>query len=298
MLTDFQQLYKRVSDDFKETYALLSALGKRCEHLNDMQELADGALACREVYRLADDTRKEVDKLRKLCERMACLLWVKDSDGEPIRTRFCTATPDVKIIASIPKRTTRPDDYARLMTHLGIPVEMWDRDIEVVRPHWPGFVDYISKLTAQGLPMPPGIDPDRTYPEYHLRTRRTRDVDDGYEPEGNIVAALEDESGPVDWLVLWQATRVRPVDGEWYVANVCPCCDSPLYDPESDVCLECGEEASHILDEYELVDWLYDNQERTSSYRLTMYGEVFGAPPGIIAKLTDMRDERRAARPA
>jgi hypothetical protein len=46
-----------------------------------------------------------------------------------------------------------------------------DEDSEAVRPHWPGMVSYLTGLMRQGRPLPPGIDPEKTYPRYKLRLR-------------------------------------------------------------------------------------------------------------------------------
>jgi hypothetical protein len=60
------------------------------------------------------------------------------------------------------------------MEHLGIPEHMAAGD--VVRPHWPGLKEYLTKLAQQGLPLPPGIDPQKTYSEYTLEVRKKKGV--------------------------------------------------------------------------------------------------------------------------
>lgn len=150
-----------------------------CQKLVSIDELADAAFAMREIYNYLDDLRKEVKANKELCERMTCLLWARTSTGDPVRTPFVTATPCIKMTASIPKRSTNLEAWEALMRFLKIPEELWSE--EVVRPHWPSFVEYTSKLLEQGKPLPDGIDPNKTYPVYSLTLRGKIDVDHGYE---------------------------------------------------------------------------------------------------------------------
>lgn len=102
--------------------------------------------------------------------------------GDPIRTENVTATPDMKVNASIPTFEKQPFQYAELMTYLGVDSCLWDKGVvltelgeehtEVVRVHWPGFQSLITRLKAQGLPLPNGIDPNATFTEFALRMRK------------------------------------------------------------------------------------------------------------------------------
>jgi len=143
------------------------------------ETLADEAFVLRQLEELADDTRKDCRAVKETIEKCACLLWVEENmntsgRGDPIRGDLCVATPDVKEMASLPRPKTQPEQYGALMTWLGIPLSVVAQDL--VRPHWPGFTDKISELAATGQPLPPGIDPDKTYPLYKLTTRLRRGV--------------------------------------------------------------------------------------------------------------------------
>ena len=46
-----------------------------------------------------------------------------------------------------------------------------------VKPHWPGLVERISNETAMGKPLPPGIDPNSSYPVYSMRIRAKQNLD-------------------------------------------------------------------------------------------------------------------------
>lgn len=142
----------------------------------NIQELADWAYALSECEKMLDRLRKDAKAAKEMAEKICCLLYTKLGEGGPIRTEHVTATPRVKFMASIPKQSTNPEAFARLMEHLGIPREMWEKD--VVRPHWPGFTDFFTECLEAGKPLPPGIDPDKTYPLYALTLRKRKDIEE------------------------------------------------------------------------------------------------------------------------
>jgi hypothetical protein len=139
-----------------------------------MNELTDAVYSLGEAYKYADDLRREIDKTKKLASKLVCLLWAKFTEGGPIRTAHCTGTPRIKMIASVPSARRDPEAYESLMEHLAIPERVWRND--VVRPHWPGLVEHLSQRLEQGLPVPPGIDPDKTYPDYAVTIRSKKGV--------------------------------------------------------------------------------------------------------------------------
>ncbi len=168
-------LYEAFIAAHADLYLPLKRLRERMQRTNDMHELVDTVLVLREMYKYADDLRKEIQRTRDVCERITCVIWAKGTDAEPIRTAYVTASPDIKYMASIPKRKTDPEKYAALMNFLGIPDQLWrTTGPEVVRAHWPGFVDYVSARMEAGLPLPDGLDVEKTYPVYKLTLRRKK----------------------------------------------------------------------------------------------------------------------------
>jgi hypothetical protein len=142
---------------------------KKCASLVD---LADAAYCCREIEKTADDIRKRTIELGEIAQRLACVIEVASEEVEPIRTEYVTATPDVKLIASLPKRSTDPEGFAALMAHLGIPEHAWQGgDHAPVQLHWKGLMERINRDSAEGKPLPPGVDPTKTYSEYKLCMR-------------------------------------------------------------------------------------------------------------------------------
>jgi hypothetical protein len=143
---------------------------KKCSSLED---LADAAYCCRLIEDTADDIRKRTAETGQLCQRIACALAVATEQVDSIRTDYVTATPDVKMIASIPRRSTHLEQFAALMAHFGVPASAWEGgEHAAVQPHWPGVMERINRDLAAGKPLPPGVDPDKTYPEYRLLMRK------------------------------------------------------------------------------------------------------------------------------
>ena len=141
--------------------------------------LADLAFMLRESNKLVDDMRKEQNNLQEQVEKVACVRWVQanlndGANAEPIRGEFVTATPDVKKMASLPRRSTNPEAYDALMTYLGIPKDVVEKDL--MRCHWPAFTEHITELCAEGRPLPNGIDPSKTYDVYRLLLRKRADA--------------------------------------------------------------------------------------------------------------------------
>jgi len=179
MLTTAQEVFSAVKSLHAEVYGHLLALKSGTQTSNDKEELADLVLAMKHSLKYLKDLQKEVNQCANMAERIACLLWLKEGTGEPIRTEYTTATPTIKEVAAIPTRRKNPEAFAALMRGLNVPADLWiDSDVdEVVRVHWPGFVEYMTRRAGAGLPLPAGIDPHKVYPLYSLTVRKTKEID-------------------------------------------------------------------------------------------------------------------------
>jgi hypothetical protein len=163
------ELYRRAKSFHEQAYRITSELQSAVRQCRSQEDLADDVYAIRQATKFVEDARKEMGKLERLAEKMCCALWVQAGLGDPISTRHCSASPDVKMMASLPNRHTQPEAYEKLMRHLGVPESLWrDGDHASVEIHWLGFTDMLSRDLAAGRPLPPGIDPEKTYPEYRL----------------------------------------------------------------------------------------------------------------------------------
>ncbi len=171
------QTYDNLKKLHAETYATLILERGEIETCSDMELLADKVYALREISRLADDLRKESHSLMEVASKIACIIWTAHSDGDPIRTDLCTATPKIMQGAYIPKREKNPKEYYALMQYLGIPKEVSER--ETVRVHWPSFCELLTEKSEKGEPLPGGIDPNKLYTKYSLSIRAKRPLETG-----------------------------------------------------------------------------------------------------------------------
>lgn len=170
-----ETMHEEVTNFHAEMYKKLKKLEEATRRCSDMKEQADMAFAMRECIKLLDDTVKGARKIKETAEKIGCALWVKDGDGSSIKTPYCTATPKIRMIASLPSKRHNPEQYLKMMEHLGINPELCKEDTDVVRPHWPGLMDHITALAEQGKPLPPGISLSDTYPQYSFTPLRKGD---------------------------------------------------------------------------------------------------------------------------
>ena len=186
MLEILQECYADAKAAHEAVYIKLQKLRQTFPEL-PIEELADAAYALRESEKYLEDTRKELKATAQTIERFCCLKYLTDaSNTEPIRTEYCTATPDMQTCAKIPKRKDNPAAYEAMMKWLGIDPLLWDygeietengiEDTEVVSVHWPGFTALLGRLAANGLPLPDGVEVDATYHLYKLRIRKRKAV--------------------------------------------------------------------------------------------------------------------------
>jgi len=142
-------------------------------HMTDLQELADTVYALKETIKFIEDIRTQLRGLEELGIKIACALWLRDEKAEPIRTEYVTASPDVKTMVSIPK--PGQPGYLEFMAQFGITEAMANAD--VVRPHWPGMIEYVSQQLQAGKPLPVGTDLSKTYSIFKLTCRGKKGVD-------------------------------------------------------------------------------------------------------------------------
>lgn len=160
------QMARQIHAEQYERILELEELVKACA---DQGELADFALVLHEMEQQYDDLRKQARKVREAAEKLCCLLWLKNSDdGGPVRTEHVTATPRILQAVNIPKKETK--EYAELMESLNVPPEVWQNDL--VRVHWPGFVEHFTKLLEDGKQMPKGVNPNKRYQTFGLVLRK------------------------------------------------------------------------------------------------------------------------------
>ncbi len=128
----------------------------------DLRELGDAVFALKKSEDLLEDARKECGKLKSLVEKITCVRWLNQGDHDPIRTEYCTASPDIKQTVSVPSKDS--PEYKALLTHFGIP------EGAPFAPHWPSLMKQVSANLAAGQPIPAGCDPNKMIEVCVVRT--------------------------------------------------------------------------------------------------------------------------------
>ncbi len=178
-------LYKTAKKFHSDLYVQMGKLRKIGAETTDVKEFADMVYAFKNTVKLLEDSRKELNQVITVLEKVCCSLWSQENqsgNAAPIKTDYVSATPKFKISASIPHHTRDREKYIALMTALGVKRELWDVDYEAdekpaVAINFLGFSDLITSYSKQGLPLPPGIDQDYTFPQFQLVTRGRKEVD-------------------------------------------------------------------------------------------------------------------------
>lgn len=147
------------------------------------EDLVDLAFLMRKAMVLAEDLRKELRGAKEQLEKIICIRWLASTEtmdvakiDMSIRGKLAVGTPRVKTTASLPLAERNPKEYAAFMRRIGVfgQAIRWG----LVRPHWPSVTEYFSDLMAKGRPLPPGIDPSRTYSVYQVVMRERKGADD------------------------------------------------------------------------------------------------------------------------
>lgn len=173
MRTSSKNLYKTIFHANLTALRLIETI--RAESLGepDLKELADTCFAVKKSLELIKELTVQLNNMERLTSNMICALWM-NTDGESIRTVYCTATPVVKMMVKTPNRRTQPDEYAEFCRHFGVTEELIQSGAFQV--HWPSMVELISANAEQGKPLPPGCDPSSQYPVHSVTCRKTKDI--------------------------------------------------------------------------------------------------------------------------
>ena len=164
--------YEHLKRLYTQTYEEIAQLRDRLPNLK-VEEVADAAMVLKRIADFADDLRKESIRVMQHAERLACAVWANNLQTEPIRGEYVTATPDIKYSASLPKQSQDPKAYSELMDFMGVGHELVDTGLLTL--HWPKFTEWLSVQIAEGKPLPPGVDPEKLYPVYKLKKRKTKE---------------------------------------------------------------------------------------------------------------------------
>jgi len=145
------------------------------------EDLVNFVYVLREMSKLANDLRKELDGVMNILEGICCVQYVTQhadtpEKAEPIRAMLATGSPTCRLNIRMPKLRTEPELYYSVMAFFGVSREAIDSN--TIKAYWPGLCDAVTQLAEQGKALPPGLDEDRTYPTYSLTVRAQQNLDE------------------------------------------------------------------------------------------------------------------------
>jgi len=76
----------------------------------------------------------------------------------------------------LPRSNSDPENFKKLIDYLDINYKAIET--KAVKLYWPGLCKLASELAEQGKPLPPGINPDDTYPTYGVNIMSRQDLDE------------------------------------------------------------------------------------------------------------------------
>lgn len=173
-VSELKEMYTRIERMHRIVYGLMIQIRDDLSASDLKQEdRVDLSYLLRETSRMFKDLEKEARLLRESNDNIVCFKAMTKSTVDKISGDIATGTPDLKMIAKLPKHGT--PEFMELMDDLGINKEVVGLD--AVRPHYPGLVELISQRMAAGSNPPRGIDPTTTHPKYSLILRKKAGVD-------------------------------------------------------------------------------------------------------------------------
>ena len=179
MLTELKEAvlnYGELRDHYVKTYGLISSLRDKVKNKKyTMEEMVDILYVMRRCSQYLDDIRKEVDGVNKTIENVCCLLYVHTNANEPekagpIRGTMAMGSPRIRMQGAIPNKNKEPEKYKALLQYFGVSEDSIDKKLFYL--HWPNLCEEISRLAAEGKPLPPGMDPSKLYPNYSISIRQ------------------------------------------------------------------------------------------------------------------------------
>jgi hypothetical protein len=143
-------------------------------------EMVDVGYLFKRAGEMLDDARKECNhKKEQLGRVLAAIITrraLQDGTDAVARGELASATPDVKMRATIPRKGT--SEYDALMTHFGVRREFLESG--ALSLHWSHLSDWLTEAAARGEKVPPGITtlrPDATVSYRRIKQHPT-DKDD------------------------------------------------------------------------------------------------------------------------
>lgn len=169
-----QEAYVRADRAFAELTHTLAELDQAQKKFK-LPDWADSAYALREVHDRLDRLRKEVNRRQEVVARILCLACPKMGVTD-VQTDYCTATPDVKMMAKAPRS---PDDplYRKALTEMGVSESMVDTGL--LKFNFKTLEDMTTRAMESGDQPPLGLPPTHTFPVYRVLVRKKKEIPNG-----------------------------------------------------------------------------------------------------------------------
>ncbi len=137
------------------------------------EELCDFGFLCREQEKIFDELRKEMKARKELCGQIIAYRLTQAAIQDPsikmkVNGSLATGTPDLKMIAAIPKKLSA--EYYQLTDYLSVPREVAATGI--LKLDWKTTMEFVTQLAQDGKKIPPGFG--RQYPTYTTVYRKKR----------------------------------------------------------------------------------------------------------------------------
>lgn len=169
-----------VHEETYKTLLILRALATKPEVY--LPELIDCCFVVKEISRLADDLRKELNGVIKSIAKTMCTQFLSQmeninnpEDPTPLRGQLATGSPKVRRMASIPNMRSDPENYMKLMKALGFTEDAVKMNI--ARIHFPTLTKLVIERDENGVALPPGLENATLYPEYSVMLRGRKGID-------------------------------------------------------------------------------------------------------------------------
>ena len=170
----------------------------------DIKGLADLNYCVKVCEKMMDELRKAYKNVRGSSEQSVCFLWIKQEEGNrgPVRTEYCTVSPDLRIVPKVPSARQDPGAYVEFCMELGLPQDV--AEFGVFSVAWPELVEYTTWLATQGQPLPKGAE-EKMQNIYTTRVLGKKPISSGAETleiyddgECGVVRVTDTERGTVN----------------------------------------------------------------------------------------------------
>ncbi len=176
-------LVSRLKDVYEESqllynmaYGFLSSTNETLKSRTmSNEDLCDFGFLCRELAKLFDELRKEMNVRSELCGSLIAYEKTKEVLSDPsialkVKGTLATGSPDVKMQAALPKKGS--PEYYTLTDFFNVPRDV--AETGVLKLDWKQVTEYLTALTQEGKPIPEGFG--KQYPKYITTYRKKRCV--------------------------------------------------------------------------------------------------------------------------